>query len=155
MPILKFYLNLITAVVNMVTDSRETASTKEQGLTSSADVVPPDSNVDERFHFVERGKEIGESSSSQGSIDGYDPELMSGRNLLTAEEEKKLLRKIDWRLMTLCSIIFMFKNLDSTNVRFSTSWRFLPTYPSLEFECFDHEQRHQSKHSHPAWVDFK
>lgn len=139
----------------MVTDLREPASTKEQGLTSSADVVPPDINVDERFHFVERGREIGESSSSQGSIDGYDPELMSGRNLLTAEEEKKLLRKIDWRLMTLCSIIFMFKNLDSTNVRLFTSWTFMPTDRSLEFECFDHEQRHQSKHSHSARVDFK
>lgn len=52
-----------------------------------------------------------------------DPELMSGRTLLTAHEEKKLLRKIDWRLMTLCSLIFMFKNLDSGNVRINRSSR--------------------------------
>ncbi|KAI0126839.1 major facilitator superfamily domain-containing protein [Xylariales sp. AK1849] len=35
---------------------------------------------------------------------------------LTPAEEKKLLRKIDWHLMPLCSIIFMFKNLDVDNV---------------------------------------
>jgi hypothetical protein len=69
------------------------------------------------LHFVRRGEALAEASSSQESIDGYDPDLMSGRTLLTAEEEKKLLRKIDWRLMTLCSLIFMFKNLDSNNVR--------------------------------------
>ncbi|KAK8043163.1 major facilitator superfamily domain-containing protein [Apiospora phragmitis] len=38
------------------------------------------------------------------------------RQLLTPEEEKKLLRRTDWHLMPLCSIIFMFKNLDSDNV---------------------------------------
>ena len=38
------------------------------------------------------------------------------RDLLTPEEERKLLRRIDWHLMPLCSIIFMFKNLDSDNV---------------------------------------
>lgn len=69
------------------------------------------------FHYAKRGEALAEASSSQESIEGYDPSLMNGRELLTAEEEKKLLRKIDWRLMALCSIIFMFKNLDSNNVR--------------------------------------
>lgn len=93
----------------------------EQGtskdLGTSIDIDPSstsESDGDHEIHFVRRGQELGDVSSS---IDGYDPELMSGRTLLTAEEEKKLLRKIDWRLMTLCSIIFMFKNLDSANVR--------------------------------------
>lgn len=36
---------------------------------------------------------------------------------LTPAEEKKLLRRIDWHLMPLCSLIFMFKNLDVDNVR--------------------------------------
>lgn len=69
-----------------------------------------------QLHFVRRGEAAPEASSSQETIAGYDAELMSDRTLLTAEEEKKLLRKIDWRLMTLCSLIFMFKNLDSQNV---------------------------------------
>ncbi|KAM3477211.1 hypothetical protein MY5147_002813 [Beauveria neobassiana] len=67
------------------------------------------------IRFVPRGEAMPEASSSQESIAGYDAELMSGRTLLSAEEEKKLLRKIDWRLMTLCSLIFMFKQLDSQN----------------------------------------
>jgi hypothetical protein len=48
-----------------------------------------------------------------------DPEVSRRRALsaLTPEEEKKLLRRIDWHLMPLCSLIFMFKNLDVNNVR--------------------------------------
>lgn len=55
-------------------------------------------------------------STSAGFITSED-ERSYARQLLTPEEEKKLLRRIDWHLMPLCSIIFMFKNLDSDNVR--------------------------------------
>ncbi|KAI0477988.1 major facilitator superfamily domain-containing protein [Xylaria cf. heliscus] len=41
---------------------------------------------------------------------------MRARTALTAEEEKKLIRRIDWHLMPLCSLIFLFKNLDVDNV---------------------------------------
>lgn len=94
----------------------DSAASKDQGLTTSADIIPHGGDTKANLHFVRRGEDLGETSS-QSEIDGYDPELMSGRTLLTAEEEKKLLRKIDWRLMTLCSLIFMFKNLDGNNVR--------------------------------------
>ncbi|KAL3431398.1 major facilitator superfamily domain-containing protein [Aspergillus tetrazonus] len=55
------------------------------------------------------------SSQEQSHIPGYNPDQMSARTLLTRAEEKKLLRRIDLRLMALCSLIFMFKNLDSNN----------------------------------------
>jgi hypothetical protein len=91
---------------------------KQLGTTTTSDITSTnESDGGHELHFARRGEELAEASSSQASIDGYDPERMSGRTLLTAEEEKKLLRKIDWRLMTLCSLIFMFKNLDSNNVR--------------------------------------
>ncbi|ORY55852.1 pantothenate transporter [Pseudomassariella vexata] len=45
-----------------------------------------------------------------------DAERIRDRSLLTPDEEKKLVRRIDWHLMPLCSLIFMFKNLDSDNV---------------------------------------
>lgn len=94
------------------------AVSKTFGTTTATDLVAASGSDDNHeFHFARRGQALTEISSSQESIDGYTPELMSGRTLLTAEEEKKLLRKIDWRLMTLCSLIFMFKNLDSNNVR--------------------------------------
>ncbi|KAJ5548544.1 hypothetical protein N7513_005778 [Penicillium frequentans] len=94
----------------------ERIAPKDLGRTKVTDIAfTTESDVSNELHFARRGEELAEASSSQESIDGYDPELMSGRTLLTAEEEKKLLRKIDWRLMTLCSLIFMFKNLDSNN----------------------------------------
>ncbi|KAL2823817.1 major facilitator superfamily domain-containing protein [Aspergillus cavernicola] len=95
--------------------SQQMAS-KSLGTTTATDIAPTgDSGANHELHFARRGEALAEGSSSQESIEGYDPELMSGRTLLTAEEEKKLLRRIDWRLMTLCSLIFMFKNLDSSN----------------------------------------
>lgn len=68
------------------------------------------------FHYAARGTAADGLSSSE-SISGFDSDRMRDRTLLTAAEEKKLLRKIDWHLMPLCSIIFMFKNLDADNVR--------------------------------------
>jgi hypothetical protein len=38
------------------------------------------------------------------------------RTLLSAEEERALLRRIDWRIMTICSILFLLKNIDSDNI---------------------------------------
>ncbi|OQE09766.1 hypothetical protein PENVUL_c005G00619 [Penicillium vulpinum] len=91
-------------------------SSKDLGRTTATDISSTSgSDANNELHFARRGEDFAPTSSNQQNIDGYDPELMSGRTLLTAEEEKKLLRKIDWRLMTLCSLIFMFKNLDSNN----------------------------------------
>ncbi|KAK8129005.1 pantothenate transporter [Apiospora sp. TS-2023a] len=56
------------------------------------------------------------SNSTTADFLTNDDERSRARQLLTPEEEKKLLRRIDWHLMPLCSIIFMFKNLDSDNV---------------------------------------
>lgn len=57
-----------------------------------------------------------ENVPNVGLEDVYD-ERIQARLLFTPAEEKKLLRRIDWHLMPLCSLIFMFKNLDSNNVR--------------------------------------
>ncbi|CAJ2512725.1 Uu.00g008440.m01.CDS01 [Anthostomella pinea] len=91
-------------------------STNGGTRTSSKDPVDIEfSSIDDGFHRVQRG-DNGETVNSNESIDGYDAERMRARTSLTAEEEKKLIRRIDWHLMPLCSIIFMFKNLDSDNV---------------------------------------
>ncbi|CAG7950335.1 unnamed protein product [Penicillium olsonii] len=97
-------------------DHESEGKSKDLGRTTAIDITSnTNSDATHELHFARRGEALAEASSSQESIDGYDPELMNGRTLLTAAEEKKLLRKIDWRLMTLCSLIFMFKNLDSNN----------------------------------------
>ncbi|KAL5335308.1 hypothetical protein BJX70DRAFT_328319 [Aspergillus crustosus] len=107
----------------MASKQPEQVASKPTGTTTATDVAQSsDSSTHDELHFVRRGEPFAEGSSSQGSIEGYDPELMSGRTLLTAEEEKKLLRRIDWRLMSLCSLIFMFKNLDANNVCTLHTW---------------------------------
>lgn len=54
-------------------------------------------------------------SSNEEATDAEAQRTLA-RAFLTPAEEKKLLRRIDWHLMPLCSLIFMFKNLDADNV---------------------------------------
>lgn len=68
------------------------------------------------LHYVRRGQEVTDDTLSTNSIDGYEAEQMRARALLTYEEEKSLLRRIDWHLIPLCSIAFLLKNIDSANV---------------------------------------
>ncbi|KAM3487820.1 hypothetical protein MY3957_008890 [Beauveria namnaoensis] len=102
----------------MTTSSSAIETHKDVEAIQTTNVYPNSANDQDArgIRFVPRGEAMPEASSSQESIAGYDAELMSGRTLLSAEEEKNLLRKIDWRLMTLCSLIFMFKQLDSQNI---------------------------------------
>jgi hypothetical protein len=67
------------------------------------------------FHYARRGT-IASEAIANSEIEGYDAERMKARTLLTVDEEKKLLRKIDLRLMTLCSVMFLLKNIDADNV---------------------------------------
>ncbi|KAJ4366753.1 hypothetical protein N0V95_000082 [Ascochyta clinopodiicola] len=84
------------------------------------------------FHYARRGSAVDENTLANNVIDGFEDERMQARTLLTAEEEKKLMRRVDWRLMvgfplsvhylqlirmkTLCSIMFLLKNIDADNV---------------------------------------
>ncbi|KAF1960386.1 putative pantothenate transporter [Byssothecium circinans] len=69
------------------------------------------------IHYARHGSLVAEEAAKvDESIDGYDNGRMRARTLLTAEEEKRLMRRIDWRLMTLCSIMFLLKNIDADNL---------------------------------------
>ncbi|KKY37900.1 putative pantothenate transporter [Diaporthe ampelina] len=67
------------------------------------------------LHLTRRGADIDEAIAT-GGISGFDAERMRARASLTAEEEKKLMRRVDLRIMTLCSLLFLFKNIDSDNI---------------------------------------
>lgn len=71
---------------------------------------PVGSNVE--LTFARRGEVV----ESVGDVDGFDSARMRDRALLNADEEKALLRRIDIRIMAICSIIFLIKNLDSENI---------------------------------------
>lgn len=77
--------------------------------------VVPNEELEHAPHLVQRGKDAISSEMSQG-ITGYDSQLMSGRSLLSSAEEKRLLRRVDLRLMPLLALILMIKNLDANNV---------------------------------------
>lgn len=51
------------------------------------------------FHYARRGSTVQDKDIDGDAIRGYDDERMRARTLLTAEEEKKLMRRVDWRLM--------------------------------------------------------
>ena len=68
------------------------------------------------LHLAERGAAIAESDVDETSIQGFEAERMKARTLLTGAEEKKLLRKIDWHIMPLCSLMFLLKNMDYDNI---------------------------------------
>jgi hypothetical protein len=68
------------------------------------------------LHLARRGVGAVDSDVDASDIQGFDADRMHGRTLLTAEEEKKLLRRIDWHIMPLCSFMFMLKNMDADNI---------------------------------------
>ncbi|KAM3432538.1 hypothetical protein MY4824_006496 [Beauveria thailandica] len=84
----------------------ETHKDVEAIVTNGVDTNSANDQDERGIGFGPRGEAMPETLSSQESIAGYDAELMSGRTLLSAEQEKKLLRKF----------IFMFKQLDSQNI---------------------------------------
>ncbi|KAF2635945.1 MFS general substrate transporter [Massarina eburnea CBS 473.64] len=90
------------------------ADAKRNETTVSASVADDSSSG---IHYARRGSltDTGAAKVDE-TIDGYDDERMRARTLLTAEEEKKLMRRVDWRLMTLCSVMFLLKNIDADNV---------------------------------------
>lgn len=79
--------------------------------TASSDALNKDGNLT----FAHRGQQV-DGSSSHNDIDGYDAERMRDRALLTAKEEKALMRRVDWRIMSICSILFLLKNIDADNI---------------------------------------
>jgi hypothetical protein len=81
----------------------------------------------QRLHFVQRSDALPEYDESQEEITGYDANLMRARVTLSSNEEKKLLRRIDWHLLPLLSVMYMLKTIDAQNVS--------PSSPATK-ECF-------------------
>ncbi|KAF2731715.1 MFS general substrate transporter [Polyplosphaeria fusca] len=90
------------------------ADPKTRSTTASTSVAEDTYGTD-GIRFAHSGSAATEENLGK-TIDGFDPERMGARTLLTAQEEKRLLRKIDWRLMSLCSVMFLLKNIDADNV---------------------------------------
>lgn len=89
---------------------------KNESRVSSPEELPTFGG--DHIHVVPRTEEIADyDKSGTDSITGYNATLMGARVTLSNEEEKKLLRRIDWHLIPLMSLIYMIKSVDFTNVR--------------------------------------
>lgn len=87
---------------------------KPQFVTaSSPDEETGSSN--EHLHIVARSSVL-PLPDKNDAITGYDPAVMGARATLSSEEEKKVLRRIDWRLLPLLALIYMIKTIDAANV---------------------------------------
>lgn len=58
----------------------------------------------------------GDQVTQDADYESTEATLIRDRTLLSAQEEKALLRRIDWRIMTICSLLFLMKNIDADNI---------------------------------------
>ncbi|KAJ3959530.1 hypothetical protein N0V92_003846 [Colletotrichum tropicale] len=85
--------------------STPTQSLPDHGEPSKADGLT----------FARRGEQVDETTAVS-DVSGFDAERMRARSLLTAAEEKALMRRVDFRIMTICSLLFLMKNIDADNI---------------------------------------
>ena len=78
--------------------------------------VVSETQGDSTIHFVRRGEDFEDDALPENEIVGYDAGRMKARALLSEAEEKRLMRRVDWHLMPLCSVMFLLKNMDYQNV---------------------------------------
>lgn len=82
-------------------------------IPDSSSGEPP---VKQHYNTVTRGEPIPSSGDIDDNIVGYDGTLMGARTRLSSQQEKKLLRRIDWHLIPLLSVMYMVKSIDASNV---------------------------------------
>lgn len=97
-----------------VAPAKALSDSEPNSETASKDNEVP-VHTDGEVHFARRGELVDDATAAEGA-DGFDAERMRGRSLLTAAEEKALMRRVDWRMMTICSMLFLLKNIDADNI---------------------------------------
>ncbi|KAK4496681.1 hypothetical protein PRZ48_012663 [Zasmidium cellare] len=82
-----------------------------------AAVITTSSPDPHQLHVVTRGTEPAKQLEDiDGQIVGFDASLMAARTSLTGDEEKRLLRRLDWRILPLMPLMYVFKNIDQANM---------------------------------------
>ncbi len=100
-----------------IEDQRDPISTPEnEKLASTVTSTDVAKGSDKKLHFVQRSDVLPEYDGEEENITGYDADLMRARASLSTEEEKKLLRRVDWHIIPLCAIMYMVKSIDASNV---------------------------------------
>ena len=90
----------------------------EKHTRATASDPEPEASAGSRdeLHIVDRNDDAFAGSGGKTHIAGYDAELMAARVTLNADEERRLLRRIDWHLLPLLAVMYMVKTIDAANV---------------------------------------
>jgi len=109
-------------ILNIPNSSNDIMETSKFQKETESDRVTPsgfegDHSNKENLHFVSRNEPLSGTYGLQEGITGFVPSLMAARAVLSRDEERKLLHKIDYRLIPLLSLLYMVKTIDAANVR--------------------------------------
>jgi hypothetical protein len=98
----------------MVSSKDDTVATIKTPSETSIpnDISSSQDTKDAGITLVQRGVIENEDATAQTE----DETTRKNRTLLSAQEERALLRRIDWRIMTVCSLLFLLKNIDADNI---------------------------------------
>ena len=95
-------------------NSPATAATpSEESVTHHA--TAPEHSKNATITLAQRGTAVDEDVVD-GTEETEEDTNRRNRTLLSAKEEQALLRRIDWRIMTVCSLLFLLKNIDADNI---------------------------------------
>ena len=95
-------------------NSPATAATpREESVTHHA--TAPEHSKNATITLAQRGTAVDEDVVD-GTEETEEDTNRRNRTLLSAKEEQSLLRRINWRIMTVCSLLFLLKNIDADNI---------------------------------------
>ena len=95
-------------------NSPATAATpSEESVTHHA--TAPEHSKNATITLAQRGTAVDEDVVD-GTEETEEDTNRRNRTLLSAKEEQALLRRIDWRIMTVCSLLSLLKNIDADNI---------------------------------------
>ena len=89
------------------------ATPSEESVTHHA--TAPEHSKNATITLAQRGTAVDEDVVD-GTEETEEDTNRRNRTLLSAKEEQALLRRIDWRIMTVCSLLFLLKNIDADNI---------------------------------------
>lgn len=99
--------------MNPVTKAPDREKTAGKLPSISAEERPTSWN---HLHVVRREDGSAAYDGLPDEIAGFDATLMGARTTFSAEEEKKLIRRIDWHLIPLLAVMYMVKSIDASGV---------------------------------------
>lgn len=116
-----FCITMASLQVIEISENVQSSTHDKIGVASESKEQHPNSGF-EKLHFVPRNDELPNYDLSEESIVGYDADLMRARATLSRDEEKKVMRRVDWHLLPLLAVMYAVKTIDAMNVCSQILW---------------------------------